>query len=313
LFSGAFSFKRGLEKSSEEETEKDSSSPPATKRRKSAEDTDEGNEDEEEDAADFNPEEEVATGVYGRVYQLPENVPVITGEEDEECTFTSRAKLYRLVRKSASVNDSDSKPASTTATPREETVSSSAETGGNSSTSGGSNNNSSSSNSNTDADWTEVGVGPIKILKSIAAANSSTASTSSTDSKSAPDSSIATVVSSKEEGGDSKEAVTTTTTTPANTSTTTVESMKFRLVMRRESSRGGPGTKVLLNASIKSYVTVAKVGDKMFRMTCICTKDENSSELAPATFLFKTKSTAEADDLYEEIKSIVDHFNTVVA
>lgn len=259
------------------ETSKDSDTPtnPANKRQKSTDDTEDANEDEEAGGADFNPEEEVTTGVYGRIYQLPENVPVITGEEGEECTFTSRAKLYRLVRKAP--KGDDSKNGSNATSPREDVISPTVTT------------------SSTDADWSEVGIGPIKILKSVISTTKKGEKQIDLPAKETQENNVESVNES-----DDKE-----------NSKDVTELLKFRLVMRRESSRGGPGTKVLLNAAIKGYVTVAKISDKMFRMSCICPRDENSPELVPATFLFKTKTTAEADDLYEEIKSIVDHFNTV--
>ena len=34
--------------------------------------------------------------VYGKVYPMPDNVTVITGEEDEDCVIQIRAKLFRL-------------------------------------------------------------------------------------------------------------------------------------------------------------------------------------------------------------------------
>jgi hypothetical protein len=65
------------------------------------------------------------------------------------------------------------------------------------------------------------------------------------------------------------------------------------------------GTKLLLNVALKSYVTIVKAGDKVFRISCMSLKDENSSELVPTTYLFKTKSTQELEILFNEVKRIV--------
>ena len=63
---------------------------------------------------------------------------------------------------------------------------------------------------------------------------------------------------------------------------------------------------MLLNAALKSYVTVTKVGDKMFRLMCLSLKDENSKEFVPTTYLFKLKSIDDADTTFNIIKTAVD-------
>ena len=70
------------------------------------------------------------------------------------------------------------------------------------------------------------------------------------------------------------------------------------------------GTKLLLNAALKNYVTVAKAGDKMFRLFCLSLKDENSTEFVPSTYLFKLKNTEEADNIFNAIKSVVETAKT---
>ena len=82
-----------------------------------------------------------------------------------------------------------------------------------------------------------------------------------------------------------------------------------RVVMRREGEKkGGQGTKLLLNALLKSYSSVTKAGDKMFRLACInaALDQTNSNTTTLNTYLIKTKFTQEADDLYELMKSIID-------
>ena len=63
---------------------------------------------------------------------------------------------------------------------------------------------------------------------------------------------------------------------------------------------------MLLNAALKSYVTVTKVGDKMFRLVCLSLKDEHSKEFVPTTYLFKLKSIDDAETTFNIIKTAVD-------
>lgn len=81
-------------------------------------DEEKDNQDEDDGAeADFVPT---------KTYAMPENVVVVTGEEDDECLFQTRAKLYRLsVRGTSSSEKADA----------------------------------------NNMEWIEVGVGPLKILE----------------------------------------------------------------------------------------------------------------------------------------------------
>jgi hypothetical protein len=54
-----------------------------------------------------------------------------------------------------------------------------------------------------------------------------------------------------------------------------------RLVMRRESKPGGPGTTVILNTHLRGKVGVAKHAEKALRVTCF------SDTGAPVTYLMK--------------------------
>ena len=56
-------------------------------------DSKEGDEDDTDPAVDGEHTEEQ---VYGKVYPMPDNVTVVTGEENEECVIQVRAKLFRL-------------------------------------------------------------------------------------------------------------------------------------------------------------------------------------------------------------------------
>ena len=139
-------------------------------------DNNDNNDNDEDDDGDID-DDEINTGVYGKIYQLPENVPVITGEENEECLLLVRAKLYKLQ----------------TRLEKESTT---------------------STDEVNSADWVEVGVGPVKILRNRPYDDNSNsngnASTSSQES-----------VSDERKTGKTGRS--------------------HRLVMRRESSRGGSG------------------------------------------------------------------------
>jgi E3 SUMO-protein ligase RanBP2 len=171
----------------------------------------EGGDDPEEDQTKPNT-------IY-KTYEMPENVVIETGEENEKCKLQLRAKLYRLdVKDSKDVDDSSKKS----------------------------------------GEWIEVGVGPIKILETLEDDESQRTS---------------------------------------------------RIVMRREGEKkGGQGTKLLLNTLIKSYSSVTKAGDKMFRLACInaALDQTNTNTTTLSTYLIKTKFTQEADDLYDLMKTIID-------
>lgn len=113
-----------------------------------------------------------------------------------------------------------------------------------------------------------------------------------------------------------------------------------RIVMRREGEKkSGQGTKLLLNALLKSYTSIAKAGEKMFRLTCINAALEETNTIASTTtiastdtntnttinsitdpindttniktnplttYLIKTKLTQESDNLYDTIQEIIN-------
>lgn len=169
----------------------------STKKRKVAEpkvsSEEQGDEDNDTtDDVDDNTEEP-SSGVYGKIYQLPDAGPVLTGEEGEECILQMRVKLYRLQKRaqaSAEVKtDSEDTPTVSEGTKDNTTSLTPTTSAVDLSTQG----------PQVQADWIEVGIGPFKLLKSIKSA--------------------------KPDGARNG------TETPAS----------YRVVMRRESNRGGPG------------------------------------------------------------------------
>jgi hypothetical protein len=260
-------------------------------------------------------EEADPSKVYGKVYPMPENVKVVTGEEDEECIMQARAKLYKLVvykggggassspgkdndvNGNEQIGDKNDDKISTTAVPA------------------------------LAADWTEVGVGPIKLLRSSTLLSSSTGAQSAMEAGQNHTVETASTISAKSE--DTKGDRTDTESPPklgavdepASSSSAAAAAPASRLVMRRETKVGGLGTKLLLNVALKSYVTVQKAGEKALRLSCVVLKEDlgvggggaesqrQKPEFEPATFLIKTKLATEADKLYAQIQSIMNNSN----
>lgn len=109
------------------------------------EDEDEGKEDDD-NREDENDEVacEMSPGKVYTTYALPENVVVVTGEEDDECLFQTRVKLYRLGVKTENIATSSADANLDKGTDEAKT------------------------DSKLDvnaAEWIEVGVGPLKVLR----------------------------------------------------------------------------------------------------------------------------------------------------
>lgn len=107
-----------------------------------------------------------------------------------------------------------------------------------------------------------------------------------------------------------------------------------RIVMRREHQAGGPGTKVILNTSFRSRFSVAKMGERAARLTCLAVppeapksisldeigttpstsstevlKEEDDDDIkpkaVPMTFLFKMQHSHEADQFIKHINGFL--------
>jgi hypothetical protein len=138
-------------------------------------DSKEGDEDDSDPVDGEHAEEQV----YGKVYPMPDNVTVVTGEENEECIIQVRAKLFRLSVPSDSVKASDvaqevrSNSSSGSVLPSDEgakieeksdevnatVVKNSSEGGKEGETS------LPETKSKSIGEWVEVGIGPVRILK----------------------------------------------------------------------------------------------------------------------------------------------------
>jgi hypothetical protein len=143
----------------------------------------------DEDDAPIGDDEHSEEQVYGKVYPMPDNVTVVTGEENEECVIQVRAKLFRLsvpndVMKSESTQDLQAVSSSSTSGPRSETEVSTTEesTGVEDSVAVTKEStgdivtkkaNSAQVEKQTKSigEWIEVGIGPVRILKQRQSAN----------------------------------------------------------------------------------------------------------------------------------------------
>lgn len=96
-------------------------------------------------------EEEASGPVLTNTYNLPENVVIVTGEENETCLQQLRAKLFRWVLNSAT----PSIPADTTISSTNSDESPKTEQKRPSESLGGS----------VDGYWVEVGIGPVRLLR----------------------------------------------------------------------------------------------------------------------------------------------------
>jgi hypothetical protein len=138
-------------------------------------------------------------------------------------------------------------------------------------------------------DWKEVGIGPLRILTSTSKSTTKPASLC-------------------EDVGDKTKATTSSTTA--------------RIVQRRESTPGGPGTKLILNVMLKKECVVEKRGDKFIKLAAfeVMNNDENdenggnktkeeendkenatSVKVQTVQYLFKVKTVNDADILLDEL------------
>jgi hypothetical protein len=140
-------------------------------------DSKEGDEDDSDPIDGDHAEEQV----YGKIYPMPDNVTVVTGEENEECVIQVRAKLFRLSVPGDSVKASDiaqevrRNSSSGSVLPSDEGTKIdeksdevSAAVANNTSEGNNSKEGETSlpeTKSKSIGEWVEVGIGPVRILK----------------------------------------------------------------------------------------------------------------------------------------------------
>ena len=196
--------------------------------------------------------------------------PILNGEEDEKIIYTIRAKLYKL-QKINTTNDNTNTEITSTATTATTGIQCATKVGNdtNNNTNGGKEKD---HNQQNKVDWKEVGIGPLRILVS---SSSSTSTTSSSNNN----------------NDDEKDQTSTA-----------------RIVQRRESTPGGPGTKLILNVLLRKECVVEKRGEKFVKLAAFevvdspKTTDENSVKLQTVQYLFKVKTINDADSLLDVLK-----------
>lgn len=222
------------------------------------EDDDNKNEDEDGEVV----EEEAEGPTLTKVYHLPDNVSVVTGEENEECLFQFRAKLYRWNLMTIISDESFAE-----STPDDQSIKNSALPV------------ESASPSKADGNWIEVGVGPVRILSGKLIDTSIDKEKIENENCHVNDKSVKSsfkktrVVMRREDkkGGHGKFSYL-LIDAPSDYS---ISNMII-------------GTKLLLNISIQNYMNISKQGDKAIRIVCVHPEIEGKQP-SPQTYLLKTK------------------------
>jgi len=266
-----------------------SSSGPANATTSAADDEDEDGGDENAFDGDGYPS---ANHASMKIISLPENLKLVTGEEDDECMLQMRAKMFRLNAHIEAINNVS-------------------KNGGNNSSSGASNCSSNSTDNNHNEAETTV----------TASTGSDTVTAAVDQAVLAANSVLDAVV--KEKSQSSTKAKPASATKAAEWVEVGIGPLKIlnrrnggnvpgsgRLVMRREDKQGGIGTKLLMNARLDKLLTVSKPSDKMIKLICVNHAEvplpgASSTGATIGTYLIKTKTSDEADDIYSIVHDFV--------
>jgi len=232
-----------------------------------------GDDVDEAEGEDEDPEEDKTPTIFGKTYSMIGGA-ILTGEEDEECVLQVRAKLYRLVSSKAEKDkalgadesiDTSSSAAGKTEEIKEQSESNASKTAATTSTSPA------ATPSKRAAEWVEVGVGPLRILRA---------------------------QESLEAGSNSNNSPT----------TRSPDELDTRIVMRREEKKGGTGTKLLLNLRLTALCSIHMSGDKAFSISTLVSRSvsEGGEEAAEASstaveavsYMLKCKLAVETDQAY---------------
>lgn len=232
-----------------------------------------------------------------------ESLALSNGEEGFESIFQTRAKLFKRmpVEEKKEQTDKNTTAASQSVPPSASSnitsqsvpsTSNGSKSGENTGENGADNNHDKNKSNAIKMDWKEVGIGPLKILKS-------------TEDNIENDN-----------GSSTKKAEDFSGNEPA----TNTSLNKLRLVQRRGSTAGGHGTKLILNLSLRPECQVNRQAEKYVRLAAFevengITMDQQKTncdekqtdehKIIPVNYLFRVKTIAEADDLENALKDAI--------
>lgn len=238
------------------------------------EDGDDGEDADDQEAGGASPSN--ANQASMKIISLPENVKLVTGEENDECLLQMRAKLFRLNAHVAvpSSGSNDSLSRSSTAAGQSAPQGSKAAVDvtnvlaavGKSSTTG------KAAPASKEAEWVEVGIGPLKILR-----------------RKFTDGHGRLVMRREDKAGGVGKLDRCTIFVLAYI-------VAYILVLNVVCASSRSGTKLLLNARLDRLLTVSRQNDKMVQLICVNYVDvpvPGASSAGPkiGTYLIKTKTS----------------------
>ena len=210
------------------------------------------------------------------------------GEENEECMYQTRAKLFKLINVSQNLakgNVASTSVSSTRGIPptsyNKLDVSKTNESDGKNCDGVENTEKIDKESKRNDKKWKEEGIGPLRILKTITSPGRDTSTGEQKDEK------------SKE--NDIKDRK---------------DKESIRIVQRRESTPGGQGTKLILNIRLHSQCNISRQSDNY---VCLATleatdtvdtkaKSDDKSPFKSVQYLFKLKAKSDADGLQKSLE-----------
>jgi len=221
---------------------------------------------------------------------MPESVKVSNGEEGENCLFQIRAKLFKLVtfRKEEKIDD-ESTQEFVGIPPSSNTKDTQAKDDNEEGKQLKRQQEHKNTNATAEKKWSEVGIGPVKILEKR--------------------------LDEKDDGNGK-----TNTSSADEKQKTFNEKKSIRVVQRRESAPWGQGTKLILNVSLRSECHVTRQSDKYVKLATFESIQESNEQhrndsknnhnhiveiksAIPVNYLFKVKTLSDANSLQEALEN----------
>jgi len=246
----------------------------------------EGGDDEEEEV---NGDNNFSSSTVSTLFNTAQST-VTNGEDEEDCIFQGRAKLFTQVEETVKepTESSSQTSSNTLLSSRDPAITPSVPPSSSIPLNPSTHENGDApvlSHGATHRRWKEVGIGPLRLLE-----------TKPMVEKNKQD----TVDALKKE--------------------TQVKPMRrVRIVQRRETTPGGPGTKLILNVPITAVCKVVRLGDKFVQLVAlepklqeVGTSSDSTQQPSPAPvvvhpvlYLFKVKTVTEADALQEALMAAI--------